>query len=67
MVGRSQRSKSPRYAYNNDDDEIEMGAACFTQRVHRMPVPKGFKYLTISKSMTGHRSHSHGYQIICKK
>jgi hypothetical protein len=40
----SRRSKSPRYAYeNNDDDEIEMGAACFTRRVPRTPEPKGFK------------------------
>jgi hypothetical protein len=40
--GRSRRSKSPRYAYHNDDDEIEMGEACFTRRVCRALVPKGF-------------------------
>jgi hypothetical protein len=28
---------------NYDDDEKEMGALCFTQRVRRMRVPKGFK------------------------
>jgi hypothetical protein len=35
-----------RYAWkeeNYEDDEKEMGALCFTQRVHRMRVPKGFK------------------------
>jgi hypothetical protein len=28
---------------NYEDDEKEMGALCFTRRVHRMRVPKGFK------------------------
>jgi hypothetical protein len=28
---------------NYEDDEKEMGALCFTQRVHRTRVPKGFK------------------------
>jgi hypothetical protein len=41
--GGSRRSKSPRYTYDNKDNEIEMGAACFTRRVCRMPVPKEFK------------------------
>jgi hypothetical protein len=41
--GGSQRSKSPRYTYDNEDDEIELGAACFTRRVCRTPVLKGFK------------------------
>jgi hypothetical protein len=26
-----------------EDDEKEMGALCFTRRVHKMRVPKGFK------------------------
>jgi hypothetical protein len=29
--------------YNYEDDEKEMGASCFTHRVRRTPVPKGFK------------------------
>jgi hypothetical protein len=28
---------------NYEDDEKEMGALCFTRRVRRMRVPKGFK------------------------
>jgi hypothetical protein len=35
-----------RYAWkeeNYEDHEKEMGALCFTQRVHRTRVPKGFK------------------------
>jgi hypothetical protein len=28
---------------NYEDEEKEMGALCFTQRVRRMQVPKGFK------------------------
>jgi hypothetical protein len=28
---------------NYEDDEKEMGALCFTRRVHRTRVPKGFK------------------------
>jgi hypothetical protein len=39
----SRRSKSPRYTHDNEDDEKEMGASCFTRRVHRTPVPKGLK------------------------
>jgi hypothetical protein len=34
------------YAWNEEnyeDDEKEMGALCFTRRVHRTRVPKGFK------------------------
>jgi hypothetical protein len=35
-----------RYAWreeNYEDDKKEMGALCFTQRVRRTRVPKGFK------------------------
>jgi hypothetical protein len=40
------RVNNARYAWkeeNYEDDEKEMGALCFTQRVHRTRVPKGFK------------------------
>jgi hypothetical protein len=30
---------------NYEDNEKEMGALCFTRRVHKMWVPKGFKLL----------------------
>jgi hypothetical protein len=40
------RVNNSRYAWreeNYEDDKKEMGALCFTRRVHRMQVPKGFK------------------------
>jgi hypothetical protein len=40
------RVNNSRYAWrgkNYEDDEKEMGALCFTRRVHKMRVPKGFK------------------------
>jgi hypothetical protein len=40
------RVKNARYAWkeeNYEDDKKEMGALCFTLRVHRTRVPKGFK------------------------
>jgi hypothetical protein len=40
------RVNNSRYAWreqNYDDDKKEMGALCFTRRVRKMRVPKGFK------------------------
>jgi hypothetical protein len=40
------RVNNARYAWkeeNYEDDKKEMGALCFTRRVHRTRVPKGFK------------------------
>jgi hypothetical protein len=40
------RVNNSRYAWreeNYEDDEKEMGALCFTRRVHKTWVPKGFK------------------------
>jgi hypothetical protein len=40
------RVNNARYAWkeeNYEDDEKEMGALCFTCRVHRTRVPEGFK------------------------
>jgi hypothetical protein len=34
---------SPKKTYDYEDDKKEMGAPCFTNRVHSTPVPKGFK------------------------
>jgi hypothetical protein len=41
--GGTQRSKTPNKVYDYEDDEKEMGAPCFTRRVHNTPGPKGFK------------------------
>jgi hypothetical protein len=43
MHGGTQRSRTPTKAYDYEDDEKEMEAPCFTQRVRTTPVPKGFK------------------------
>jgi hypothetical protein len=40
------RVNNSRYAWreeNYEDDEKEMDVLCFTRRVHKMRVPKGFK------------------------
>jgi hypothetical protein len=40
------RVNNSRYVWreeNYEDDEKEMGTLCFTQRVHKTRVPKGFK------------------------
>jgi hypothetical protein len=40
------RVNNARYAWkeeNYEDDKKEMGALCFTRRIHRMRIPKGFK------------------------
>jgi hypothetical protein len=40
------RVNNSRYAWreeNYEDNEKEMGASCFTRRVHKTWVPKGFK------------------------
>jgi hypothetical protein len=39
----TRRSRTPNKTYDYEDDEKEMGAPCFTHRVHITPVPKGFK------------------------
>jgi hypothetical protein len=41
--GGTQRSRTPTKAYDYEDNEKEMGASCFTHRVHTTPAPKGFK------------------------
>jgi hypothetical protein len=41
--GGTRRSRTPSKAYDYEDNEKEMGASCFTHRVHTTPVPKGFK------------------------
>jgi hypothetical protein len=39
----TRRSKSPKKVYDYEDDAKEIGAPCFTRRVCKTPVPKGFK------------------------
>jgi hypothetical protein len=59
-----------RYAWkeeNYEDDEKEMGALCFTRRVRRTRVPKGFKLHTTSRNTMGHKSLGCGYQITFKQ
>jgi hypothetical protein len=45
IIAQARVNKS-RHAWrgeNYEDDDKEMGALCFTRRVHKMRVPKGFK------------------------
>jgi hypothetical protein len=42
-----------RYGYDNDDDEIEMGTTCYTRRVCRALIPKGFKLLQDQQKYDG--------------
>jgi hypothetical protein len=64
--GGSRWSISPWYTHDNENDEIEMGASCFTRKIRRTLVPKGSSYPMISRSTMGRKNHSRGYQIICK-
>jgi hypothetical protein len=43
MHARINRSRYGWDEGNYEDEEAEMGAPCFTYRVRRMQVPKGFK------------------------
>jgi hypothetical protein len=52
---------------NYEDDEKEMGALCFTHRVRRTRVPKGFNYRTIRKNMMARKNPRYGCHIICKQ
>jgi hypothetical protein len=64
------RVNNSRYVWreeNYEDDEKEMGALCFTRRVRKTRVPKGFKLRMIKRSMMGHKSQLYGYQITCKQ
>jgi hypothetical protein len=43
-----------------------MGALCFTRRVRRTRVPKGFKLPHDQQSMMGHKNQDYGYQTTYK-
>jgi hypothetical protein len=64
------RVNNARYAWkeeNYEDNEKEMGALCFTRRVHRTRVPKDSSCHTISKSMMDHKNPLYGYPTTCKQ
>jgi hypothetical protein len=64
------RVKNTCYAWkeeNYENDEKEMGALCFTQRVRRMRVPKGFKLPHDQQNMMGHKNPDYGYQTTNKQ
>jgi hypothetical protein len=63
------RVNNARYAWkeeNYEDDEKEMGALCFTRRVRRTWVPKGFK-LPHDQQMMDHKNPRYGYQTTYKQ
>jgi hypothetical protein len=54
------RVNKERYAWdeeNYEDEEKEMGTLCFTQRVHRTRVPKGFKLPRDQQKYDGSQEH----------
>jgi hypothetical protein len=64
------RVNNSRYAWreeNYEDDEKEMGALCFTRRVRKTRVPKGFKLTHDQKNMMGRKNPLYGYQTTCKQ
>jgi hypothetical protein len=64
------RVNNTRYAWkeeNYEDYEKKMGALCFTQRVRRTRVPKGFKLPHDHKGMMGHKNPDYGYQTTYKQ
>jgi hypothetical protein len=52
---------------NYEDDNKDMGALCFTRRVRKTWVPKGFKLPHDQKNMTDHKNLPYGYQITCRQ
>jgi hypothetical protein len=63
------RVNNSRYAWreeNYEDDEKEMGALCFTRRLRKMRVPKGFKLPHDQENMMGRKSPLYGCRITYK-
>jgi hypothetical protein len=52
---------------NYEDDEKEMATLCFTRRVRRTRVPKGFKLPHDQHKYDGHKNLHYGYQTTCKQ
>jgi hypothetical protein len=64
------RVNNSRYAWKEEhykDDEKEMGTLCFTRRVRKTWVPKGFKLPHDQEKYVGPKSQLYGCQIICKQ
>jgi hypothetical protein len=64
------RVNNSRYAWreeNYEDDEKEMGALCFTRRVRKTRVPKGFKLPHDQEKYVGRKNPLYGYQTTCKQ
>jgi hypothetical protein len=64
------RVNNSRYAWkekNYEDNKKEMCALCFTRRVHKMRVPKGFKLPHDQKNMMGHKNQLYGCQTTYKQ
>jgi hypothetical protein len=64
------KSNNSRYAWreeNYEENEKEMGALCFTRRVHKREYPKDSSYRTIKKNMMVHKNQLYGCQTTCKQ
>jgi hypothetical protein len=65
IIAQARVNKS-RHAWreeNYEDDEKEMGALCFTRRVRKTRVHKGFKLPHDQQKYDGHKNLSYGCQI----
>jgi hypothetical protein len=63
------RVNNSRYAWREENyeyNEKEMGALCFTRRVRKMQVPKGFKLPHNQQKYDGRKNPLYGYQTTCK-
>jgi hypothetical protein len=65
--GGTQRSRSPNEKCDYEDDEKEMGHHALPAGFAPLQFPRDLNYPMISKNMTDHRNHNHGYQIIYRQ
>jgi hypothetical protein len=69
IIAQARVNKS-RHAWreeNYEDDEKEMGALCFTRRVRKTRVPKGFKLPHDQQKYDGSQEPTYGYRITCRQ
>jgi hypothetical protein len=69
IIAQARVNKS-RYAWreeNYEDDDKDMGALCFTRRVHKTRVPKGFRLPHDQPKYDGSQEPTLCYRIICRQ
>jgi hypothetical protein len=69
IIAQARVNKS-RHAWreeNYEDDDKEMGASCFTRRVHKTWVPRASSYPTTNKNTMDRKNLPYGYHIIFRQ